>query len=361
VIVHSCNDAWELSSAGYLTTQSPEPRPLSEPRPLVQRDWTPQEEEDARMAEEECKAIFHAYDLPPSNTITILGSVLAAAATNKCWVYDLHSTAPDAPDFKGSLLSCLINGLGHPSCDDAVTLGRKISYTILWQRVDVLDQVLNRTCIKDTHQRGEILQQALIEAIGRNDVRAVQRLLESGASVDNFEVDVKGRSKDREEIMRLVRKASKHTSALGNEGEMRQEEHENAISTHRSSWQKLMTLGKADSHTEYVRMITAEVKESFDKTDTFLPVSSLGSMLLCCFEKSRSAGQAWRSVNAQVEEQAIEPLVPEEQNQLYHVLSAQALLIKQDEEKAKGGSHSKNLLELKVTLPVGIHLLNCPY
>ena len=33
-----------------------------------------------------------------------LSKVLAAVRTNKCWVYELHNSEPDAPDFKASLL-----------------------------------------------------------------------------------------------------------------------------------------------------------------------------------------------------------------------------------------------------------------
>ena len=48
-----------------------------------------------------------AYSLPSKGCCQMLHAVLTAAETNKCWVYDLHSSLPDAPDFKVFVHACV--------------------------------------------------------------------------------------------------------------------------------------------------------------------------------------------------------------------------------------------------------------
>jgi hypothetical protein len=98
-------------------------------RALDVRSWTDADREELERIGVECSKIVQAYSIKfggkapnPETACGLLDSVLAAAMSNKCWVYDLHSTKPDAPDFKSSLLRCLINGVGRPNQDDKPSL-----------------------------------------------------------------------------------------------------------------------------------------------------------------------------------------------------------------------------------------------
>ena len=306
-----------------------------EPRELQSRVWNDEQLARSREIESKCSDIMGVYEmkLPADKNPTATGQnccmlkkVLTAVTTNKCWVYELHSPLPDAPDFKSSLLSCLINGLGHPSSDDENTLARKLSYTILWQRVDVMEQVLNRSGLKDPSKRLPVLEEALIEAIARNEVGAVAKLLDSGASVDKFDVGPQSKRRDMDSIINLVRQASQtlneynpHDRFVECSKEMSKER------AHRVCWEKLMRLGKQDTHAEYVRMLSAEMKEHFEDT------ASVGSsrFRLPCFSaggKGKEGDGGIGEDGAEVGEirESIEPLDHRTQQELYHVLSAQA-------------------------------------
>ena len=158
-------------------------------RSLPRRDWHTQDQEilkKSKSIEKAAQEVLHSYELPTSGASSIMYDTLVAILTNKCWVYDVHSTDRNAPDFKSCLLHCLINGLGHPSVDDPDTLLTKLNYTILWERVDVMKTVLERSGLRAPHERFPVLDAALIQAISRNHVSAVEVLHEMGASFDQF-------------------------------------------------------------------------------------------------------------------------------------------------------------------------------
>jgi len=71
-------------------------------------------EKDLAAIESGCCDILEAYDLKTDKTkkgyqkgaCINVKHIFCAVATDMCWVYDLTLTAPDAPNFKGSLLRC---------------------------------------------------------------------------------------------------------------------------------------------------------------------------------------------------------------------------------------------------------------
>jgi len=179
-----------------------------------------------------------ADHFPSGSYCKVLNDILAAALTNKCWVFDLYSTEPDAPDFKSSLLSCLINGLGHPASDDETTLARKLTYAIMWQRHDVLLKVLEATGLAPS-RRTAVLNGALIEALARDEVAAVRILLDGGANIDMFKIQGRSCKDEKEDQMNLVHKSIVHMSALGANSVKSDSGEELADKTHRQVWSML--------------------------------------------------------------------------------------------------------------------------
>ena len=92
-----------------------------------------------------------------------------AAATDKCWVFDLKSTEPGSDDFSGALLKCLLNGVVRPGHETKETLFTKLKYTMLWSRDDLMTYLLERMSakIKD-EQRIEIFDDAILFALQKN-------------------------------------------------------------------------------------------------------------------------------------------------------------------------------------------------
>lgn len=71
---------------------------------------------------------------PGKKALQHLGKVLQAAATNKCWVFDLLSTEPGRDNFNGALLKCLLNGIQTAGKESKESLWKKLKYTMLWDR-----------------------------------------------------------------------------------------------------------------------------------------------------------------------------------------------------------------------------------
>jgi hypothetical protein len=175
----------------------------------------------------------------------LLIQALTAAQTRKCSVFDLHQQ--QGVDFNGSLLKCLLNGMiqierdldpklkianlqreiqiiqsdqHYPaearatdleSCrselarlmeehhyhkavaDHEVRLKevawKKLKYVMLWSRDDLLPEMLE-DLVREflAHDRAELLHKALLYAIQRDKVTAVEILLQNSAEVDRFYV-----------------------------------------------------------------------------------------------------------------------------------------------------------------------------
>jgi hypothetical protein len=135
---------------------------------------------------EAARNLLKRYGLPQNGAVETILKVLTAVAENKCWVYELYPINQNAPDFKACLLNCLVNGFGHPAIDDQETLGKKLSCALKWQNIEVMKDILNKTCLRLPQERRNVLETAMIEAIARNQVAAVQVLYEMGATFDQF-------------------------------------------------------------------------------------------------------------------------------------------------------------------------------
>lgn len=272
----------------------------------------------------------------PGSHCRMLSDILAAAMTDKCWVFDLYSTHSKAHDFKSSLLSCLINGLGHATDDNQRILARKLLYAITWQRHDILLKVLQATVLPP-NKRIPVLNVSLIEALSRNEVAAVKILLDCGASIDQFEIKGKSCYKEKEDQMSLVRSSVANMQALiatrdhdysHDDGNLAKsycwrQSGGQLFGTRRKSactdspdkigralpevWEKLIRLTKQDTRSDHIKILNAKAKEE-----------------LKIISQCKGQGEI-RTQQAP----HIEPLPQEEQNQLFQIISTQLTLIKQ--------------------------------
>jgi hypothetical protein len=159
-------------------------------RDLFRRSYSRVHERDlvekGRNVTEVARNLLKRYGLPQKGAVETILKVLTAVAENKCWVYELYPIDQNAPDFKACLLNCLVNGFGHPAIDDQDTLGKKLSCAIKWQNIEVMKDILNKSCLRLPQERRDVLETAMIEAIARNQVAAVKVLHEMGATFDQF-------------------------------------------------------------------------------------------------------------------------------------------------------------------------------
>jgi len=103
----------------------------------------------------------------------------------------LLNTATDAPTFKESLLQCMLNGICEPEKDDPDSFAKKIKYSIIWEEPEILKNVLENTGL-DKAEKKDVLKEALIDAIARNNCDAVKALFgDPNASADQFDVEVR--------------------------------------------------------------------------------------------------------------------------------------------------------------------------
>jgi hypothetical protein len=113
------------------------------------------------------------------------------ANTNKCQVFRLRNTVPDAPGFKHRLLECMLNGICSFEGDTVHTFNKKVRHAIRWECDDILRDLLKKTHLK-TEDKKDVLKLALVEAIARDNVPAVKALFEdTNVSVDQFDVGLR--------------------------------------------------------------------------------------------------------------------------------------------------------------------------
>ena len=344
VLIHS-----RTERSNFVAQSSPVNR---DPRPLDIRKWTQEDIITLTKTEKKCRELFESYDLKIGGKSPIycsfLHKALSAALTRKCWVFDLYSNDPDAPDFKCSLLNCLVNGLGHPSADDETILGRKLSYAIKWGRDDVLGTVLEKTGLSATRGRSETLTSALIEAIGLNEVRSVETLLDTGANIDCFAAKLKTLDEEIKETIDLVKCSvqSFHSSPqdqeqISDEGTIMKEQSDPSRQARLSpvvlgSWGQLFEMTKRGPHARYMKAIESNVKGSVIQEDT----ADSGTL-------GRVSDIIWKTVHAcfdpkggidkdESDRHHVDFMDLDTHKQLYHILTTQ---IKISKEKIARSEH----------------------
>ena len=225
------------------------------------------------------------------------------------------------------------------------------SLAILWGRHDVMASVLRHTGL-EAKDRRQVLHAALIEAIARNEVKAVEKLIHSGASVAIFDLEAQP-SKQRSEILQTVKRSSQHlqprpglepSSKNGPKMEARVE-----LTPH-ESWERLFRLSKASGCApSYFKMLASEAKEAFIRTSSITARMRSGLS-----SKGARARMPVRDCN--------EPMEFREMQDLYRLCRSVALFMRQQAEVSSGKVCSKAHLpkiyyELKVL--ASLHL-PCP-
>jgi len=89
--------------------------------------------------------------------------------------------------------------------DDEDVLARKLRF--LWQRPDILEKILEESGLKTSTSSRRILDEALVEALARNEMGTVEKLLQRGASIDQFYMGHQASSDDA--LIALIRQASR--------------------------------------------------------------------------------------------------------------------------------------------------------
>ena len=336
LLIHSRSQDTDLARAGTSLSGS-----CRQPRCLDARDWSDEEMQSLRDIEDKCKEVFGIYEinLPPGSHCKNLNNALSAAMTNKCWVYELLPNDDDAPDFKASLLNCLINGVGHPSADDAEILGRKLLYAIMWQRADVLGTILDQTGLIPQH-RMPVLDNALLEAMGRNEVEAVKILLDRGASVDVFEIEPLDRARETDYFLQLVKTSVSRMQNPSQEGaatDLDKHPEKNLDDRKRrasySAWSRLIKAANNDPQAEYFKMLYADTKEEFSEVGEGFSLSGLAST---CFGSLAGKVGAEKHLDRNGKtDSASEPIPYDEQKKLASILSAQIMVLKKEIDAIK--------------------------
>ena len=321
------------------------------------------EKEKLDQTGKECQNLFKLYDLETTAYCKTLHAVLTAVKTNKCWVYELYSNDPDAPDFQSSLLSCLINGLGHPAADDASVLSRKLSYAITWGRNDVLQQVLEKSALQGPSRMPQ-MQQALIEAISLNRVKAIEILMDCGACADGFEVELKDPQEEIRDKIALMR-----DSIVTHENK-RIVLDESVPMTHYECWAQLLSQSKQGGGPDYLKMMFQDVKLALADVDgdSFIasmtpdwiqtPLTGFGHRVSEWYAKYYN--QFWTKILGEWDnkQETISKLLPtsqETQRQLYRILSTQSskiatsMKIAEKQGRAVNAQEKRNLQDLKIT------------
>ena len=130
---------------------------------------------------------------------------LQTAAKNKCWVFDLLSSEPGRDDFNGALLKCLLNGIQKVGEENKHSLWKKLKYTMMWDRDDLMGYILERVGRKMSQEdRSDVLNKALTFALQRDKVQALNALFEHSADISMYDVGNKYCYVEwaREEILR---------------------------------------------------------------------------------------------------------------------------------------------------------------
>ena len=186
-------------------------------------------------------------------------------------------------------------------------------------------------------ERQPVLQDALVEAIARNEVKAVEKLLHCGASISVFEIDAE-RGTDKSEVVEIMRRASQHLQHQGHYSkrafsksfsmagaEAKRNEFEQR--THRASWERLFSFSiSSGSQPAYVKMLSNEVKESLSQRGS----STLSRALGVCSGLWRSSpSRRLGGPKTGESDSSGEPLEALEMQGLYRLLSLQTLFLKQ--------------------------------
>ena len=121
--------------------------------------------------------------------LQLIVDVLKCAQTHQCWVFDLYSTEPGYDDFNGALLKCLLNGVSRVGQESPYTLKKKLKYTMLWSRDDLMDYLLERVNNDiDEKDKIEIFNDAFLFALKHNKVHAISALFERGTGYSTLDV-----------------------------------------------------------------------------------------------------------------------------------------------------------------------------
>eukprot|EP00960_Hanusia_phi_P050098 759997-Hanusia_phi.AAC.1 len=226
------------------------------------------DEEKRRCIQQDAAALIRSYELPADNqdNVDLIRRALAAALTNKCWVFNLHDPEPNAIDFKGSLLQCLLNGVGRGRKDNASALQAKLKYSILWDREDILYYTIKKSGLKnrDLRQFVEVLNSSYILALARNNMRAAKMLLEHGANMDIFRFKMLGQKQEMEML-----------KSLGQEGAslfpfgLQSSELTVAMKKKKSDlnamerWAQLLKMSKGEQSSDHVSTLSADLKDEY--------------------------------------------------------------------------------------------------
>ena len=217
-----------------------------------------------------------------------------------------------------------------------------LSLAILWGRHDVLNSVLRQTGLEQPG-RQEALQDALIEAIARNQVKAVEKLLHCGASIDKFRLQIGTKS----ELLRTIERADRHLQQRGVDAKGKRQECEermkegsetSAESTHRESWERLFSLSlSSGSQPAYIKMLSDETKESLNRRRSSI-LSRAAGWCSCV----RRTNPSYVRKEAAVGESSDEPLQAHEMQRFYRLLSWKTSRLKKHTEEVQSRTDAKS-------------------
>jgi len=174
-----------------------------------------------------------------------LRKVFEAADTDKCQVFRLRNTVPDALGFKEALLECMLHGICPSENDTEDSFKKKIIYAIRWECAGILKAQLNRTHLQ-TDKKRKVLKMALVEAIACDNVAAVKALFEdTNVSVDQFDVGL--RLHKRRDVLNL-----QHN---------KQDEVEKQYLEHAQFWSELLARIKVSKQSAHLSSLKLAVKK----------------------------------------------------------------------------------------------------
>ena len=227
------------------------------------------DEERRKGIQRDAAALIRSYELPTENTdnVEMIRRALAAVVTNKCWVFNLHDPEPNAIDFKGSLLHCLLNGIGRGRKDNASALQAKLKYSILWQREDILYYSMKKSGLKnrDFRQFVEVLNNSYMLALARNNVRAAKMLLEHGASIDIFRIKMLGQEQEMDMLRTLGQGGDSFTLSLGlHSSQITATAKKKKSDLHAMRrWSQLIRMSKGEQTPDHVMALSSDLKDEY--------------------------------------------------------------------------------------------------
>ena len=210
--------------------------------------------------------------------------------------------------------------------------------------------VLQTTGIRDPDDLEPVLQQAMIEAIARNQVDSVALLHEMGASFDLFDVGKKEASAEAKSYLKLLKSAATYVVSQGETNSHSRETGDSStIDHHKACWVALLRMSRKDLYASHVKMLMAETKE--DMEDAALITQNLTPLGFRFFSSAEK-----EPAESKRNEQALEPMTPQEQIEMYQLLTTQAMLVKQKRKETRANSYDEEPKCLQ-HLKVGRHLL----